>query len=137
MGPFPAVMNETSSDLLAELVRAGAIDAAAAERIGARREASRPRIAHILRERGVLSPSQLLRLVQEQQRSPDVRLGELAVRCGMCTQAQVDEALAEQREREAHVLELVEPEDVRDRERFAEVLAKRLISLERSPDDQG
>ena len=124
-------MKTASFDLLAELAREGVIDTAAATRLAARRDAARPRIVHILRKQGALSASQLLVLLEEQARNPEVRIGELAVRAGMCTQAQVDAALAEQREREPHVLDLIEPGDVADAQRFAAVLARHVVALER------
>lgn len=124
-------MNPAPSDLLAELLREGAIDVTAAARLAAKRDAARPRLAHILRKHGTLSASQLLVLFQEQGRTPELRIGELAVRAGMCTPEQVEAGLAEQREREPHVLDLIEPGDIADQERFVAVVARYVLALER------
>jgi hypothetical protein len=60
----------------------------------------------ILRQRGKLTMAQLIELSHMPPGNPRMRLGELAVSKGWCTEEDVDEALAVQ-ERRVHMLDLV------------------------------
>lgn len=90
----------------------------------------------ILRQRGKLSMAQLIELSHLQSGNQRLRLGELAVSKGWCTDADIEAALAAQ-ERRVHVLDLVlaEPDlDVaafaRAMVRYAKLIEERMAALE-------
>jgi hypothetical protein len=90
----------------------------------------------ILRQRGKLTMAQLVELSHMQSGNPRMRLGELAVKQGWCTEADVEEALAQQRRR-MHLLDLVTVEEgcdssalVRALVRYVKLLEDRVAALE-------
>ena len=92
----------------------------------------------ILRQRGKLTMAQLIELSHMQSGNPRLRLGELAVKQGWCTEADVNEALAQQRR--VHYLDLVAGEEgcnssalVRALVRYVKVLEERVAALETPP----
>ncbi len=64
-------------------------------------------LGSILLRDGVLSMSQVIALLAIQANEPDVRIGDLAVREGHCTQATIRKALVVQREESPHPIELL------------------------------
>lgn len=120
-------------DLLDVLVTEGALTIPAAERVRARaREAWLP-LGKILRQQGVLTSEQLLELLDQQATRPGARFGELALEQQFYTEAQLERALALQRDLSPHLLELAlhEPELDHDRLVPAVVRYLRLVEAQR------
>jgi len=101
-----------------------------ADRVRARvRDAWIP-IGKILRQRGHLTMGQLMDLLQMQTAEPHLRLGELAVRQGFCTEEDVQEILRVQRDTSVHPLEVLLAEVDCDRERLLKVLVRYIRQIE-------
>ena len=64
-------------------------------------------LGQILVERRILDISQVMGLLAMQADEPEMRLGDLAVREGMCTSEQISAALVEQRQACPHPIELL------------------------------
>lgn len=87
----------------------------------------------ILRQRGKLTMSQLVELSHIQSGNPGLRLGELAVGQGWCTQADVEEALVVQ-QRSVHLLDLVLGEESCDHAALSRALVRYAKLLEERMD---
>ena len=68
--------------------------------------------------------------VQKQACEPHLRLGEIAVREGFCTQRDVLKAVQRQRETNPHPLEILLAEDSCDSKRLNKVLVRYIRQLE-------
>ncbi len=89
------------------LVDAGILDPELAEEFHSRTDRAWVPLGRILVSGGVLDHDQVTGLLAIQGDEPHLRLGDLAVREGMCTQDQVAEALREQRALSPHPIELL------------------------------
>jgi len=118
------------SGLLDMLVLEGLISVSAAAKIRDKVRESWMPIGKILRQRGHLSMDQMMRLLELQSSEPHLRLGELAVREGWCTEEDVAEALRLQREMSAHPLEVFLSEVRCDRDRLCAVLLRYIRQIE-------
>jgi hypothetical protein len=117
-------------DLLDMLVEEGLISSSAVLEIQAKASAAWVPIGMFLRQRGHLTMKQLIHLLELQTSEPYVRLGELAVREGLCTEEDVPEALRLQREASPHPLDLLLSEPRCDREQLCRVLIRYIRQLE-------
>ncbi len=103
----PSAMIETANVQLADfLANTGVITTEQAEDYKARVIADFWPLGRILIDRKTITAQQLLKLLQAQTDEPWTQLGELAVHAGYCTHEQLLEALADQRERCPHILEI-------------------------------
>jgi hypothetical protein len=93
-------------------------------------------IGKILRQRGHLTMIQLMRILELQTSEPHLRLGELAVREGFCTEEDILEALRLQREASPHALELLLSEVQCDQKQLCRVLIRYIRQLESRAGDQ-
>jgi hypothetical protein len=87
-------------------------------------------IGEVLRGQGHLTTNQLMDLVQLQAGEPHLRLGELAVRSGFCTEEEVLEAVVMQRLANPHPLELLLADYPCDREKLWNVVIRYVKQLE-------
>lgn len=87
-------------------------------------------IGEVLSGLGHLTTSQLMDLVQMQAGEPHLRIGELAVREGFCTEENVLDALAMQREANPHPLEFLLADYPCDRDRLWGVVVRYLKQVE-------
>jgi hypothetical protein len=87
-------------------------------------------LGKILRRQGHLNMAQLMELLQLQAQRPHVRLGELAVQRGFCSEDHVLSALRAQFESGPHPLELVWQDDRCDHARLVVALTTYIRRLE-------
>jgi hypothetical protein len=87
-------------------------------------------LGKILRRQGHLNMGQLLELLQLQAQRPSVRLGELAVQRGFCSEDHVLNALRMQFDSGPHPLEIVWRDEGCDRERLVAALTTYIRRLE-------
>jgi len=87
-------------------------------------------IGELLRSQGRLTTNQLMDLVQIQAGEPHLRLGEIAVRAGFCTEDEVVEAVVMQRLSNPHPLELVLADYPCDRDKLWNVVIRYVKQLE-------
>ena len=87
-------------------------------------------IGEVLRGQGHLTTNQLMDLVQMQSTEPHLRLGELAVREGYCTEEDILEAGTLQRDATPHPLEILLADLPCDRERLWNVVIRYLRQVE-------
>jgi hypothetical protein len=73
---------------------------------------------------------QMTRLLEMQTSEPHLRLGELAVREGFCTEEDVREAMRLQREASPHALEVFLSEVPCDKDQFIQALIRYVRHLE-------
>lgn len=119
MHSFPALMSE----LLDQLVADGVIAHGRVEILKKRLQAEWTPLGKILRQRGHLTMRQLVNLLQLQDATPTVPLGELAVREGLCSATDLEEALRIQSSSSPHLFELLAHDEACDQQRlFAFVL---------------
>jgi hypothetical protein len=97
----------TPDELVDLLLNEGVIDGATAAATLERLRDSWVPLGRILRQHNKLSMSQLMELLQLQAGEPHLRLGELAVREGFCSDADVRDALRMQREVSPHLLDML------------------------------
>ena len=119
-----------STQLLDMLVDDQLIDRDTRERILARTRDQWVPFGKILKQRGRLTMTQLMSLLEQQNESPELLLGELAVRAGYCTEEDVYEALRVQREISPHPLEVLVREVAVDRERLIAVFIRYVRRIE-------
>ncbi len=87
-------------------------------------------IGQVLRGQGRLTTNQIMDLVQMQASEPHLRLGELAVRSGFCTEEEVLEAIVMQRLSNPHPLELLLADHPCDRDKLWNVVIRYVKELE-------
>jgi hypothetical protein len=87
-------------------------------------------IGEVLRGQGHLTTSQLMDLVQMQASEPHLRLGELAVREGFCSDRDIVEAISMQREANPHPLEILLADYPCDRDRLWSIVIRYLRQVE-------
>jgi hypothetical protein len=87
-------------------------------------------LGKILRRQGHLNMGQLLELLQLQAQHPHVRLGELAVQRGFCSEDHVVTALRTQFDSGPHPLEIVWRDESCDRDRLVAALTAYIRLLE-------
>jgi hypothetical protein len=121
---------ELSSDVLDMLVLEGLTSPSTAWKLRSKVQESWLPIGRILRQRGRLTMDQMTRLLVMQTSEPNLRIGELAVREGYCTEEDIDEALRLQREASPHALEVFLKEVPCDREKVIEVMIRYIRHLE-------
>jgi hypothetical protein len=133
-----AASTSTRVDLVTCLREENVLPADVLERLASRSNEMVMPLGVILRQRGKLTMAQLIELVHMQSAKPGLRLGELAVSQGWCTEADIDEALAVQK-RSVHLLDLVLAEEgcnasllVRALVRYAKLLEERMGAIEAS-----
>jgi hypothetical protein len=126
----------TRAELAGALREENVLAAEVLHRLEARSNEAVMPLGVILRQRGKLTMAQLIELSHMQSGNPRMRLGELAVKQGWCTEADVDEALAQQ-QRRVHLLDLVTGEEgcdssalVRALVRYVKLLEERIAALE-------
>jgi hypothetical protein len=116
--------------LLDMLVGEGLISSSAAIGIRNRIRESWIPLGEVLRQQGNLSTAQLMDLVQMQACEPHFRLGELAVREGLCSERDILDAIQLQRESNPHALEILLSEIECDRERLWRVVIRYVRQIE-------
>jgi hypothetical protein len=121
---------ELSSDVLDMLVLEGLTSPSTAWKLRSKVQESWLPIGRILRQRGHLTMDQMTRLLVMQTSETNLRIGELAVREGYCTEDDIDEALRLQREASPHALEAFLKEVPCDREKVIEVMIRYIRHLE-------
>lgn len=121
---------QPADELLSLLVDDALISRAQAETLAARVRDGWIPLGKILRQQGSITMGQLMDLLQEQASSPHSRLGELAVRLEMCSQADVNRALQTQRETSPHLIDLLAREGHCDPDRLCRSLARYVRRLE-------
>jgi hypothetical protein len=126
------------AELASSLREENVLAAEVLDRLEARSNEAVMPLGVILRQRGKLTMAQLVELSHMQSTNPRMRLGELAVSRGWCTEADVTEALAQQRR--LHLLDLVADAEgcnasalVRALVRYVKVLEERVAALESTP----
>jgi len=87
-------------------------------------------IGEVLRQQGTISTAQLMDLVQMQACEPHYRLGELAIREGLCTERDILDAIELQRESNRHALEILLDHVACDRERLWKVVVRYIRQIE-------
>ena len=87
-------------------------------------------IGRILLEMKSLGPDQLMDLLALQAQEPTIRLGELAVREGYCTEAEIDDALAIQSASSPDAIELMLRDERIDSELMIQALVGYIHHLE-------
>lgn len=98
---------DRNAEFWAHFVDCGAIDADLAREFQDTAHQTWVPLGQILVERRVLEMSTLMSLLAMQADEPSVRIGDLAIREGHATHAEVEEALAEQRRRSPGPVELM------------------------------
>src|SRR4051794_20124329 len=93
-------------EVLDLLTETGLITSATAESLKSRTRDEWIPLGKILRQQGHITMGHLMELLQLQAREPESRLGDLAVRRGLCTRAQIAEALRIQSESSPHPIDL-------------------------------
>jgi len=116
--------------LLALLVRDRLLSATAAARIDRVILESWTPLGTILVKHGVLSMGELAALLELQARAPQMRLGELAVREGYCTQAEVDDAVQAQAAATPALTDLLLAEIPAERDQLCRALLRYVSQLE-------
>ena len=116
--------------LLDMLVGEGLISKSAALEIRNRVHEAWVPIGEVLRGQGLLSTNQLMDLVQMQATEPHLRLGELAIREGYCTDQDVLDAVSMQWEANPHPLEILRADYPCDRDRLLNVVIRYLRQIE-------
>ena len=124
-------LSTVAHGLLEILVEEQVITHSEADRLRGRVRDGWMPIGRILRQRGHISMSQLMDLLQMQTQEPHLRLGELAVREGHCTEEDTVVALLIQRESSPHPLEVLLAEVPFDTDRLCRALLRYVRSLER------
>jgi hypothetical protein len=122
--------HSASEALLDMLVEEGLLSRTMAEALAARVRDSWIPLGKILRQQGTLTMAQLMDLLQEQANAPSMRMGELAVHIGLCSQADIDRALRTQRGSSPHVIDLLLRENHCEPEKLCRVLARYVRDLE-------
>ena len=87
-------------------------------------------IGEVLRQQGRISTNQLMDLVQMQAAEPHLRLGEIAIREGVCTERDILDAIQLQRESTPHPLEILLSDVHCDRERLWRIIVRYLRQVE-------
>jgi hypothetical protein len=87
-------------------------------------------VGNLLRQRGLINARQLLELLQAQVAQPDLRVGDLAIARGYCSESDLAEALRAQRQDVPHVLDLVLADPQCNHEQLCRVLADYVRTLE-------
>jgi hypothetical protein len=121
---------ELTSDVLDMLVLEGLTSPSTAWKIRTQVQESWLPIGKILRQRGRITMDQMTRLLVLQTSEPHLRLGELAVREGFCTEEDIREALRLQREASPHALEVFLSEAPCDKDQLIQVLVRYVRYLE-------
>jgi hypothetical protein len=121
---------ESPSDLFEILQSEGLLTADGAEALRRRTSDRWAPIGKILRQHGWLSMAQLLDLLDRQSQEPSARFGELAVRLGYCTRAQVEKALQEQCELAPHPLAELLRDPAIDRAKLTTAIVRYVRMLE-------
>jgi hypothetical protein len=121
---------ESRFEVLDVLVEIGVITGAKAWSIKSRTRDEWVPLGKVLRQQGHLTMGQLMELLQLQAREPDTLLGELAVRAGLCTRAELTEALRIQSETSPHPIDLLLQDGECDHERLVAALATYVRRLE-------
>lgn len=122
--------SQPTDELLDLLVGESILSRAMADTLAARVRDSWIPLGKILRQQGSISMGQLMDLLQEQANAPATRLGDLAIRLGMCTQDDVERALRIQRESSPHLIDLLVREGHCDADRLCRVLSRYVRRLE-------
>jgi hypothetical protein len=117
-------------EFLEFLVEVGVITPSSCETLKSRTRDEWIPLGKILRQQGHLTMGQLMELLQVQAREPDTLLGDLAVRQGLCTRADVTEALRIQSDSSPHPLELLLQDKTCDHDRLLSALATYVRRLE-------
>ncbi len=89
------------------MVEAGAVDSELAEEFASCSRSKWVPLGQVLIQRDVLDISQVMGLLKMQADEPELRLGDLAIREGLCSHEQVRDALAEQRSMSPHPIEMI------------------------------
>ncbi len=121
---------QSADILLGLLVDEGLLSRALAETLAARVRDSWIPLGKILRQQGSLTMGQLMDLLQEQANAPSQRLGELALRLGLCSAVDIERALRTQAESSPHVIELLLREGHCEPEKLCRVLSRYVRQLE-------
>ena len=117
-------------DLIALLLAQGLIDDAGAARLNTRVEDTWIPLGKILRQQNLVSMGELIDILQMQDVEPLVPLGEIAVREGYCSAADVERALKLQLELSPNVIEILLREEHCDPLRLCTALALYVRQLE-------
>ena len=120
----------TSSDLYTILVEEGVLTTEAAAALRQRAADSWVPLGKLLRQRSLITMTQLLDLLDAKSREPGARIGDLAVRAGFCTREQVDLCLALQRELSPHPLEILARDRTCDPIRMCQALTRYVRELD-------
>jgi len=128
-----AASTSTRAELARCLRDENVLPAGMLERLESRSSDTVMPLGVILRQRGKLTMSQLVELSHIQSGNPGLRLGELAVGRGWCTQADVEEALVVQ-QRSVHLLDLVLGEESCDLAALSRALVRYAKLLEERMD---
>jgi hypothetical protein len=86
-----------AEELWSHLVQRGVIEPSLADYLQRDAREGWVPLGKVLLQEGALSMQQLMALLQKQAIEPELRLGDLAIREGWCTQERVDQALKIQR----------------------------------------
>lgn len=119
-----------SSDLYTILVEEGVLTRDAAAELRQRVTDSWVPLGKLLRQRSLITMTQLLDLLDVKSREPSARIGDLAVRAGYCTREQIDVCLAQQRELSPHPLELLTRDRDCDPIRLCQALTRYVRELD-------
>ncbi len=125
---------QSADVLLGLLVDEGLLSRTLAETLSARVRDSWVPLGKILRQQGSLTMGQLMDLLQEQANAPGLRLGDLALRLGLCTPVDIERAVRTQAESSPHVIELLLRERHCEPEKLCRVLARYVRLLEEGLD---
>lgn len=119
-----------SEELLDLLVEERVVARATADSVRSRHRDTWVPLGKILREKGWLQMGQLVELLQLQAKNPGLRLGDIALERGFCTQAQIDDCLRTQRDLSPHVLDLIAGAEGVESEKLIRALGRYVRTLE-------
>ena len=118
------------TDLIALLVEEGLLPRSSAPEIELTPRVPWAAIGSVLIEHGKLTMDDLAALLEMQTLEPHLRLGELAVREGYCTSADIEQALWVQASASRPPLDAILSEIQGDREKLCRVLLRYIGQLE-------
>ena len=112
------------------LIEDGLITPDAAERIQTKVHDAWTPLGEILWKQGHLTRTDLMQLLKLQACEPHLRIGEIAVREGLCTERDILKAIQRQRESSPHQLDLLSEELKGESDRLCKVLIRYIRQLE-------
>jgi hypothetical protein len=119
-----------SEELLDLLVEEGAVDRSVADSVRNRHRDTWVPLGKILRQKGFLSMGQLVEVLQLQAKNPGLRLGDIVLERGFCTQAQIDAGMRTQTELSPHVLDLIGEAQGVETDKLVRALGRYVRTLE-------